>query len=116
MSDELSLEELNGLVYVANADLPFGKVICIGNVPVTIYERAIAAGYQAGIDAHVAHIKEQGKMEALTDVEFTRVLDAHMPTSLSGHNQELWRAYFIVGWTWVFLDLPRFEASQAAPL
>ncbi len=101
--------QIEGLVYMPNCDLPFGKTMRMGTQDVTIYERVIEHGYRAGIQAHGAHLETQGELEALTDTQFTALLDTCVPSGLSPKNKELWRAYFIVGWTCVHLCLVPLE-------
>lgn len=100
-------EQIADLEYYPDCDLPFGKVIMMA-MPTVIYQRALEAGYQAGIQAHRDHLKQTGDTEALTDRDFTTIIDRYLPEGLTPDNETLWRSYFIVGWTCITLEIAPF--------
>ncbi|HLZ61365.1 MAG TPA: hypothetical protein VKR06_30835 [Ktedonosporobacter sp.] len=101
------LEMIGDLVYAPGSDLPFGKQIRIGLKECTIYESAIEKGYQMGIQAHQAFLKDNNMTApvALDDKQFTMIIRRILPKDLSSFEKGLWRAFFIVGWTSMYLGV-----------
>jgi len=100
-------ETIAGLDIIADADMPFGKHFQMGHVIYTIYDRAIENGYQAGVQSHLALIREMQLPApfALDLEQFTALLSVCTPRDLGSENAGLWRAHFIAGWSSVFLGL-----------
>src|SRR5579883_1695769 len=101
------LEMIEGLIYAPGTDLPFGKTIRIGPKEQIIYESEIEKGYQAGIEAHHLFLKDHQSSTpvVLDDKQFTMVIKHLLPKHLSSFEKGLWRSFFIVGWTCVYLGL-----------
>ena len=108
---ELKIEEVAGLLHAPGADFVFGKYITIGTRKEMIFERAIEDGYRAGIQAHTKRFldSEDGEIEALTDKQFTLLIDQLVPQHLTPTNADIWRAYFIIGWTCVTLGIANLD-------
>jgi hypothetical protein len=104
---EIRLEEVAGLLCAPGADFVFGKYITIGTQTTMIFQRAIEDGYRAGIQAHAKRFLESddGEIKALTDKEFTALIDQLIPQRLTPTDADMWKAYFIVGWTCVTLGI-----------
>ncbi len=105
------LEMVGDLVYSPGTDLPFGKRIRIGLSDQTIYESVIEKGYQMGIRAHRIFLEDKVSSipVALDDKQFTMVIKHLLPKELSPFEQGLWRSFFIVGWTCVYLGIDADE-------
>ena len=101
------LEMIGDLVYSPGTDIPFGKRIRIGLSEQTIYESAVEKGYHMGIRAHLAFLEDHESTTpvALDDKQFTMIIEHLLPQDLNPFDQGLWRSYFIVGWTCVYLEL-----------
>ncbi|GCE16056.1 hypothetical protein [Tengunoibacter tsumagoiensis] len=101
------LQKIADLIYAPHSDLPFGKNVRIGLSEMVIYESAIEHGYQAGIRAHQIFLQDHGTTEVimLDDTQFTMILQELVPEHLSAFEQGLWRSFFIVGWTCVYLGI-----------
>ena len=85
------------------------KYVRFGPHRIPIGSPLIAQGYQAGMQACLARVEhdeceDSDMFYMLDDREFTTVLDQYMPAHLSAEDASVWRAYFIVGWTWIYLD------------
>ena len=111
------LEMIGDLVYSPGTDLPFGKRIRIGLSEQTIYESAVEKGYQMGIRAHLAFLEDHESTTpvALDDKQFTMIIEHLLPQDLSQFDQGLWRSYFIVGWTCVYLELVNDDGLETEP-
>ncbi len=109
------LEMVGDLVYSPGTDLPFGKRIRIGLTEQTIYESVIEKGYRMGIRAHRIFLEDKVSSIpiALDDKQFTMVIKHLLPRDLSPFEQGLWRSFFIVGWTCVYLDIDADEEDVA---
>jgi hypothetical protein len=115
MSDgEMEIEEVAGLFYAPGADFVFGKYVKIGIRTEMIFQRAIEDGYYAGIQAHTDHFlqMDDGEMKALTDKEFTALIDTRIPHHLAPIDADMWRAYFIIGWTCVTLCIVPLDENR----
>jgi hypothetical protein len=101
------LEMIGDLVYSPGSDLPFGKRIRIGLHECTIYASAIEKGYETGIRAHHAFLKDHRASAPITldDKQFSMVIKHLLPKDLPLFDQGLWRSFFIVGWTSVYLGV-----------
>jgi hypothetical protein len=104
-----STETIADLTISLETDIPFGKQLYMGLYEYTIYERATEEGYYAGIVAHLKFIHDHGDdpPAMLDDEGFALMLNAFMPKGLPAHDQSMWRAHFITGWSAVFLGLIR---------
>ena len=102
-----SLETIGDLTYSPGTDIPFGKRLRMGVTETLIFESAIEKGYQAGIQAHRAFIKEHDNCSPvmLDDHQFTLVIEHFKPHNLTPFNEGLWRMHFIVGWTCIYLEI-----------
>ncbi|HLZ61362.1 MAG TPA: hypothetical protein VKR06_30820 [Ktedonosporobacter sp.] len=99
------LEMIGDLIYSPTTDLPFGKNIRIGLSEFTIYMTAIEKGYHMGVQAHKDFLA-QNHLTApvmLDDTQFTMIMNGLLPKNLVPFEKRLWRSYFIVGWTCVYL-------------
>jgi hypothetical protein len=98
---------IGDLVYSPGSDLPFGKRIRIGLHECTIYASAIEKGYQTGIRAHHAFLKDHKASAPITldDKQFSMIIKHLLPKDLPLFDQGLWRSFFIVGWTSVYLGI-----------
>lgn len=112
---ERRIEDIAGLTYMPDADYMFGKYITMGTKRDLIFDRAIEEGYRAGIRAHTAYFltSPEAELRALSDKDFTTMIDPLVPQHLSPDDAETWRAYFIVGWTCITL---RLVALDEGPL
>ena len=101
------LEMIGDLVYSPGSDLPFGKRIRIGLHECTIYASAIEKGYHTGIRAHYAFLKDHKASAPITldDKQFSMLIKHLVPKELPLFDQGLWRSFFIVGWTSVYLGV-----------
>lgn len=101
------LERIGDLIFSPGTDLPFGKQIRIGLSEQTIYESVVEKGYRTGIRAHLAFLADHESTTpvALDDKQFTMIIKHLLPQDLTPFDQGLWRSYFIVGWTCVYLGL-----------
>lgn len=101
------LERIGDLIYSPGSDLPFGKRIRVGLHECTIYASAIEKGYETGIRAHHAFLKDHGASAPITldDKQFSMVIKHLLPKDLPLFDQGLWRSFFIVGWTSVYLGV-----------
>lgn len=101
------LEMIGDLVYSPGSDLPFGKNVRIGSKDCIIYASAVEKGYQTGIRAHYAFLQDHNTTTPITldDKQFSMVIKHLLPKDLSLFDQGLWRSFFIVGWTSVYLGL-----------
>ena len=101
------LQMIGDLVYSPGTDIPFGKQIRIGLTERTIYESAIEKGYRAGIRAHQTFLRDHQSTTPimLDDRQFTMIIRHLLPQQLSPYDQGLWRSFFIVGWTCVYLNI-----------
>jgi hypothetical protein len=101
------LEMIGDLVYSPGSDLPFGKRIRIGLHECTIYASAIEKGYLTGIRAHHAFLKDHKASAPITldDKQFSMIIKHLLPKDLPLFDQGLWRSFFIVGWTSVYLGV-----------
>ncbi len=101
------LQTIGDLTYSPGTDIPFGKTLRMGVTETIIFESAIEKGYQAGIQAHKAFIKEHDKCSPimLDDHQFTLVMEHFKPCDLTPFNEGLWRMHFIVGWTCLYLEI-----------
>jgi len=101
------LERIADLVYSPGSDLPFGKRIRIGLHECTIYASAIEKGYLTGIRAHHAFLRDHNASAPITldDKQFSMIIKHLLPKDLSLFDQGLWRSFFIVGWTSVYLGV-----------
>jgi hypothetical protein len=101
------LEMIGDLVFSPGSDLPFGKRIRIGLHECTIYASAIEKGYQTGIRAHYAFLQDHKASAPITldDKQFSMVIKHLLPRELPLFDQGLWRSFFIVGWTSVYLGI-----------
>jgi hypothetical protein len=79
----------------------------IGLTERTIYESAIEKGYIIGVRAHQTFLKDHQTTTPimLDDRQFTMIIRHLLPQELSPFDQGLWRSYFIVGWTCVYLGI-----------
>jgi len=111
------LEMIGDLVYSPGTDIPFGKRIRIGLKECTIYESAIEEGYRTGICAHRMFLKDHDSSTpvVLDDTQFTMIIKDILPQDLSSFEQGLWRSYFIVGWTCVYLGIAPEVGEETAP-
>ena len=101
------LEMIGDLVYSPGSDLPFGKRIRIGLHECTIYASAIEKGYLTGIRAHHAFLHDHKASAPITldDKQFSMIIKHLLPKDLTLFDQGLWRSFFIVGWTSVYLGV-----------
>jgi hypothetical protein len=101
------LEVIGDLVYSPGSDLPFGKRIRIGLNEFTIYTSAVEKGYDTGVRAHYAFLRDHNAETpiVLDDKQFTMIIKRLLPKNLSLFDQGLWRSFFIVGWTSVYLGV-----------
>ncbi len=101
------LERIGDLVFSPGSDLPFGKRIRIGLHECTIYASAIEKGYLTGIRAHHAFLKDHKASAPITldDKQFSMIIKHLLPKDLTLFDQGLWRSFFIVGWTSVYLGV-----------
>jgi hypothetical protein len=101
------LEMIGDLVYSPGSDLPFGKNVRIGLKDCIIYASAVETGYQMGIQAHYTFLRDHNTTVPVTldDKQFSMVIKHLLPRDLSPFDQGLWRSFFIVGWTSVYLGL-----------
>ena len=101
------LEMIGDLVFSPGSDLPFGKRIRIGLHECTIYASAIEKGYWTGIRAHHAFLKDHKASAPITldDKQFSMIIKHLLPKDLPLFDQGLWRSFFIVGWTSVYLGV-----------
>lgn len=101
------LEMIGDLVISPGTDIPFGKKMRFGLTERTIYETAVEDGYHMGIRAHQAFLCDHAVQEpvALDDKQFSMIIKRLLPLELTTFDQGLWRAYFIVGWTSVYLGV-----------
>jgi len=101
------LQMIGDLIYSPGTDIPFGKQIRIGLTERTIYESAIEKGYRAGIRAHQTFLRDHQSTTPimLDDRQFTMIIRHLLPQQLSPYDQGLWRSFFIVGWTCVYLNI-----------
>jgi hypothetical protein len=101
------LQMIGDLIYSPGTDIPFGKQIRIGLTERTIYESAIEKGYRTGIRAHQTFLRDHQTTTPimLDDRQFTMIISHLLPQDLSLYDQGLWRSFFIVGWTCVYLKL-----------
>ncbi len=108
------LQMIGDLIYSPGTDIPFGKQIRIGLTERTIYESVIEKGYRAGIRAHLTFLKDHQTTTPmmLDDRQFTMVIRHLLPQELSPFDQGLWRSFFIVGWTCVYLDIEPIAARE----
>ena len=108
------LEMIADLVYAPQSDIPFGKHVRIGLSEQTIYESAIEKGYQTGINAHLAFLQDLGSTEpiVLDDKQFTMVIKRLLPENLTPYEKGLWRSFFIVGWTCVYLGVETIDDDE----
>jgi hypothetical protein len=107
------LERIGDLVYSPGSDLPFGKQIRIGLNECTIYATAVEKGYRTGIRAHRAFLQDHHAAAPITldDKQFSMIIKHLVPKELSLFDQGLWRSFFIVGWTSVYLGVA-FDSEQ----
>ncbi len=111
------LEMIGDLVYSPGSDLPFGKRIRMGLNECTIYASAVEKGYLTGIRAHHAFLQDHETAGPITldDKQFSMVIKHLLPRDLSLFDQGLWRSFFIVGWTSVYLGVaPELEEEEEA--
>jgi hypothetical protein len=109
------LEMIGDLVFSPGSDLPFGKSIRIGLHECTIYASAVEKGYLTGIRAHHAFLRDHKTSTPITldDKQFSIVIKHLLPRELSLFDQGLWRSFFIVGWTSVYLGVaPDLEYEE----
>jgi hypothetical protein len=101
------LEMIGDLVVSPGTDLPFGKQVRIGLTEQTIYESVVEKGYVTGIRAHQAFLKDHDSQTpvALDDKQFSMIIKHLLPENLTPFDQKLWRSFFIVGWTCVYLGV-----------
>jgi hypothetical protein len=109
------LEVIGGVVVSPGTDIPLGKHMRIGLQDCLIYESAIERGYRAGVAAHLDLLQHQERTEpvVLDDKQFSEVIEHFIPPDLSPFNDAVWRGYFIIGWTCVFLGLASQEDSAS---
>ena len=110
------LEMIGDLVYSPGSDLPFGKRIRIGLNECTIYASAVEKGYLTGIRAHHAFLQDHETDGPITldDKQFSMIIKHLLPKDLSLFDQGLWRSFFIVGWTSVYLGVAPELDNEAA--
>jgi hypothetical protein len=101
------LQMIGDLIYSPGTDIPFGKQFRIGLTERTIYESAIEKGYTAGVRAHQTFLKDHQSTTPimLDDRQFTMIIRHLLPQDYSTYDQGLWRSFFIIGWTCVYLNL-----------
>lgn len=102
-----ALQMIGDFIYSPGTDIPFGKEIRVGLTERTIYESAIENGYLAGIRAHQTFLKDHHSTTPimLDDRQFTMIIKHLLPQGYSSYDQGLWRSFFIVGWTCVYLTI-----------
>ncbi len=105
------LEVIGDLVYSPHTDIPFGKRIRIGLSEETIYESSVEHGYRTGIRAHRRFLADHQATApvVLDDKQFTMIIKHLLPKGLNASDQGLWRSYFIIGWTCVYLGIAADE-------
>jgi hypothetical protein len=101
------LEVIGDLIYAPGTDLPFGKNVRIGPKDEIIYDSVIERGYQAGIEAHHAFLRDHNSSTpvVLDDKQFTMIIKHLVPKNIPPFEKGLWRSFFIVGWTCVYLGV-----------
>ncbi len=101
------LQKIGDLTYSPGTDIPFGKRVRIGLTEEVIYESVVERGYTTGIRAHLTFLADHETTTpvALDDKQFTMVIKHLLPKELNAFDQGLWRSYFIVGWTCVYLGI-----------
>ena len=77
---------------------PHGKTLRIGLHDVTIFERVIEQGYQAGVQAFWDEWDTQEDVRLPDDLELKKMLDKQCPLDLSPDDERIWRAHFILGY------------------
>jgi hypothetical protein len=82
----------------------------------TIYESAVENGYRTGIRAHQLFIVDHQQTEpvVLDDKQFTMLIKHLLPSGLKPAEQGLWRSYFIIGWTCVYLGIAADDEEAVA--
>ena len=101
------MESIAGLMYSPTTDLPFGKYVHLGQKRQLIFQSSIEKGYQMGVFAHLQFLEANNLDEPimLDDRQFTMVIEHFLPKKLNAYDRGLWRAYFIVGWTSIYLEI-----------
>ncbi len=104
---DMPLEDIEGLIYSPQTDIPFGKQFCMGQAEYTIYDRAVEQGYHTGIQTHLHFLRDHHTTTPmlLDDAQLTQVVNACVPQHLTEHNTAMWRGSFVIGWVSVSLGL-----------
>ncbi len=108
------LEMIGDLIVSPGTDIPFGKQVRIGLTEQTIYESAIEKGYLVGVRAHQVFLKDHDTNMpiVLDDKQFSMIIKRLLPEGLTPFDEGLWRSFFIVGWTSVYLGVEPVEAED----